>query len=50
MKTSTFLTADRSLTKAFYKDGSSEPYPLVRDFTSFEVEYNTIEEFKEELL
>ena len=47
MKTSTFLSADRSLTKTFYKDRSSEPYPLVRDFTSFEVEYNTIEEFKE---
>jgi len=46
---STFLTADRSLTKTFYKDGSSEPYPLVKDFTSFGVEYNTIEEFKDVL-
>jgi len=45
----TFLTADRSLTKTFYKDGTSEPYPLVREFTSFTVEYNNIEEFKEVL-
>lgn len=46
---STFLTADRSLTKTFYKDGTSDPYPLVREFTSFQVEHNSIEEFKEAL-
>ena len=47
MSTATFLNADRSLTKTFYKDGTSEPYPLVREFSSFIVEYNSIEEFKE---
>lgn len=46
---STFLTADRSLTKTYYKDGTSEPYPLIREFTSFQVEYTSIEEFKEAL-
>lgn len=46
---STFLTADRSLTKTYYKDGTSEPYPLIREFTSFQIEYSSIEEFKEAL-
>ena len=46
---STFLTADRSLTKTFYKDADPEPYPLVREFTSYEIEYSSIEEFKEVL-
>ncbi len=45
----TFLTAGRQLTKTYYADGKVEPYPLVRDFSSFVVSYNTIEELKEAL-
>ena len=43
----TTLHADRTLTKTFHKDGRSEPYPLVRDFTSLVVAYSTIEEMLE---
>jgi hypothetical protein len=49
MRNATFLSADRPLTKTYYADGRTEPYPLVRDFSSFIVEYSQIEELKEAL-
>ena len=49
MRSLTFLTSDVALTKSFNVDGTSEPYPLVSKFTSFEVAYNTIEDLKETL-
>ena len=49
MRHLTFLQADRPLTKTYYADGKSEPYPLVSNFTSFMVEYQTIEELNQVL-
>lgn len=43
----TVLQAERKLTKTFYADGKAEPYPLIRDFTSLRVAYNTIEDLLE---
>ncbi|MFA7302066.1 MAG: primase-helicase family protein, partial [Candidatus Shapirobacteria bacterium] len=47
MRYATFLTADRQLTKAFYASGQADPYPLVRDFSSFTVAYNGLPELME---
>ena len=38
----TLLNADRYLSKTYSADGTSEPYPLVRDFTSTVWGYETI--------
>ena len=40
----TLLNAERNLTKTYYADKTSEPYPLVRDFTSTVVSYDTMSE------
>ena len=47
MRYATFLTADRQLTKAFYASGQADPYPLVRDFSSFTVAYSGLPELME---
>jgi hypothetical protein len=43
----TTLLAERLLTKTFYKDGRAEPYPLIRDFSSLTVQYESIEDMLE---
>lgn len=52
MRTLTVLQAadQRPLTKTIYQDGSSEPYPFVKEVTSSKIEYQTIHEFYEVLL
>ena len=40
-----FLSASVPLTKMFYKDGSKDSYPLVKNFTGFSEQVSTIEEF-----
>lgn len=45
MRYLTFLSANRQLTKTYYADGSSDPYPLVGEFTSFVVQYENLGEF-----
>ena len=47
MRTVTFLSAQKSLTKSFFADGRKEPYPLVKDFKSSVLGYETIQELKE---
>jgi len=47
MRQVTFLTAQKSLTKSYFVDGRVEPYPLVRDFKSSVLGYDTITELKE---
>jgi hypothetical protein len=47
MRTVTFLTAQKSLTKSYFVDGRVAPYPLVRDFKSSVLGYDTIQELKE---
>jgi len=47
MRQVTFLTAQKTLTKAFFADGRKEPYPLVKDFKSSVLGYETIDELKE---
>lgn len=44
MRFITLLRADRQLTKTFFANGKSEPYPLVSNFTSTPVKYETIDE------
>jgi len=45
----TFLSAKRPLTKTFYTSGECEPYPLIEEFTSFVVGYDTLPELMETL-
>lgn len=40
----TFLGADIPLTKTIYADGSKDAYPLVKNFTSYTEEINTVED------
>lgn len=42
----TMLTAGKALTKTFRANGNNDPYPMVAEFTSMVVEYNTIEDMK----
>lgn len=43
----TLLAAAVSLTKTFYQDGRVDAYPMMRDFTSHVIAYETIEELLE---
>lgn len=47
MSQATFLSADRQLTKTFYVGGKSDPYPLVKNFTSMVVNYEGTKELGE---
>ena len=47
MRQITFLVAQKSLTKEFFADGRKTPYPLVKDFKSSVLGYETIQELKE---